>query len=217
MRYSNHILLFLLPLISCQPTVEKAIDINTTKSKNFNLDFGFILSFSDSEDLGNSKTFWNTILSKENNEIFKDSTTEFEIKNGFPKIRKTGNQFELLLYVNDRPNIEKLRMLVIKDNKIVKDELLPYFNSDPKDIDGDNKMEWVGIMNNYEMFGENYKYMPYNPILVYEYDDDGIRLDSTKTIQINTTVYEKFYGFLYSEDYKFEGNEKFETELAKYK
>jgi hypothetical protein len=191
-------------------------DNKTDISKTVNMGFGLELKFLESEDFGDFTTYWNTILLNGNFIVFSDSLTEFEIKNGFPKARKIGDQIEVLLYVNDRPSIEKLRMLVVQNNKIVRDELIPYF-TDPNDIDNDGIKEFVGVMSYYEMSGDSSMYMPYDPILVYEYNANGIKIDSSETVRINTIVYDKFYGYQYSEDYKFKGNERFETELTKHK
>ena len=91
------------------------------------------------------------------------------------------------------------------------------FATDFADVDNDGKLELVGIMSYYEMAGEDGNMMPYVPLLVYEYTDTGIKLDSIETQNVNIQVYNKFYGFDYSEKYEFKGNERFENELNKYK
>ena len=189
----------------------------TEKMTLINLDYGFKIAFNDSEDLSNFMTYWNTNLYKDNKLIFKDSITEFEINDKYPSIRKIGSNYEILLLVNDRPSIDKLMMLKIQDKNVISKKIIPNFNMKPKDIDSDGRLEVVGIMSYYEMSSKNGNMMPYLPILVYEYTDTGITIDSVTTKKINVRVYGKFYGYDYSEKYLFEGNERFVNELKKYK
>jgi hypothetical protein len=215
----------LLILISCNQTKTNS-DSNTTEQPNTkttdkviskDLGYGFIITFGDSEDFTDFKTYWNIKLYKNNVTIFSDTTTEFEIKSKYPSIRKIGQDYEILLFVNDRPSIDKLLILKTQGDNFISKDLIPYFEMSPKDIDSDGKLELIGIMSYYEMAGAGGNLMPYVPILIYEYTDSGIILDSTETKNVNIRVYDKFYGFDYSEKYEFEGNERFENELSKYK
>lgn len=191
-----------------------------TKSTNQliskDLGYGFKITFGESEDFGNFKTYWDTKLYKDDAMTFADTDNEFEITDQYPSIRKIGEDFELLLLLNNRPDIKQLLMLKIHGNQVVLKELIPHFKMSPRDIDADGKPELVGIMSYYQMEGENGNRMPYVPILVYEYTDLGITLDSAETKNINILVYDHFYGFDYSEEYEFQGNERFENELNKY-
>ncbi len=214
-----------LILISCSRTTPKfSKDIvvqpdtkQTEKLTSKDLDYEFKITYKESEDFTNFKTYWDTKLYIDNKLIFTDSLTEFEIKDKYPSIRKIGNDFEILLFVNDRPSIDKLMMLKIHEDIVNSKTLIPFFNMTPKDIDSDGKLEIVGIMSYYEMAGDDGNMMPYVPILVYNYTDSGITLDSTETKNVNVRVYDKFYGFDYTEKYEFEGSERFENELNKYK
>jgi hypothetical protein len=215
----------LLILISCNQTKTNS-DSNLTAQPETNLTdkliskdlgHGFKITFGDSEDFSDFMTYWDIKLYKANVKIFSDTTTEFEIKSKYPSIRKIGEDYEILLYVNDRPSIDKLLILKTQGDNIISKELIPYFEMLPMDIDSDGKLELVGIMSYYEMAGENGNMMPYVPILVYEYSDSGITLDSVETKNVNIRVYNKFYGFDYSEKYEFKGNDRFENELNKYK
>jgi len=190
---------------------------STDKLTSKDLGYGFKITFSESEDFTDFKTYWSTKLYKDNTIIFNDSTTEFEIKGKYPSIREIGNDYEILLFVNDRPSIEKLFMLKIHGDIVISKKMIPYFEMTPKDIDSDGKLELVGIMSYYEMVGEDGNMMPYVPILVFECTDSGITLDSAETKNVNIRVYDKFYGFDYSEKHEFKGNERFENELNKYK
>jgi len=212
-------------LVSCYQSNTKADSSKTLQSytkPNDNLTpkdlgYGFKITFGESEDFTDFKTYWDTKLYKDNKIIFNDSITEFEIKGKYPSIRKIGNDYEILLFVNDRPSIEKLYVLKIHGDNVISKDLIPYFEMLPKDIDSDGKPELVGIMSYYQMAGENYDMMPYLPILIYEYTDSGITLDSVETKNVNIRVYDKFYGFDYCEKYSFKGNERFDNELKKYK
>jgi len=219
------LILGFLILASCNQTNTKSDSNKTvrpdTKSTgkliSKDLGSGFKITFGESEDFTDFKTYWNTKLYKDNVIVFADSTTEFELKNKYPSIRKIGDNYEILLYVNDRPSIDKLLMLKTNGDIIISKELIPNFEMSPKDIDSDGKLELVGIISYYEMAGEDGNMMPYVPILVYEYTGSGITLDSVETKNVNIRVYNRFYGFSYNEKYEFKGNEKFENELNKYK
>lgn len=219
------LILGFLILISCIQANAKS-DANKTAQPETNptdkliskdLGYGFKITFGDSEDFTDFKTYWDIKLYKDNVTIFSDTTSEFEIKSKYPSIREIGEDYEILLYVNDRPSIDKLLILKTQGDSIISNDLIPYFEMLPKDIDSDGKLELIGIMSYYEMSGEGGNMMPYVPILVYEYTDSGITLDSAETKNVNIRVYDKFYGFDYSEKFEFKGNERFENELNKYK
>lgn len=178
------------------------------------LGYEFKLSFSEKEDFGSFKTYSKIKIFFHDHVVYRDSTTEFEISDKYPAIRKIRDKFEILLFVNDRPSIEKLEMLIIAKGKVLKKELLPNFAMSPRDIDNDGVLELVGIMSYYEMYENS---MPYDPILAYEYTNKGIKIDTIETKKINTRVYGKFYGFAYNAKYTFKGNDRFEKELRKYK
>jgi len=217
MKYLTVIILALIIFLTCGRVITHGNKDESKQPKTLNLEYGFRISFAESEDFDDFRLYWNTKIYLDDGVLFEDTTTMFEIKNHYPAIRKIGDRFEILLFVNGGPNIDKLRMLIIKNGKIITNELLPNFEMKPRDIDDDGVLESVGIMSYYEMFGDNYSFMPYDPILVYEYSANGIQLDSIQTEKVNMNVYGKFYGLKYNENLKFKGNEKFENELKKYK
>lgn len=226
MKLTKLILVFaFLILISCnQANTKSDLNINvqtdtksTDKLISKDLGYGFKITFCESENFTDFKTYWDTKLYKDNAFIYADSITEFEINSKYPSIRKIGNDYEILLLVNDRPSIEKFLILKTHLDNVISKDLIPFFQMSPIDIDSDGKLELAGIMSYYEMAGESGNMMPYVPILVYEYTDSGITLDSSETKNVNIRVYDKFYGFDYNEKYKFNGNERFENELNKYK
>ncbi|MBN2769480.1 MAG: hypothetical protein JXR90_02165 [Spirochaetes bacterium] len=179
------------------------------------LGYGFTIAFADSEEFKDFKMYFDISLYKDDKIVFVDSDYEFEINNNYPSIRKIGDNYEILLLVNDRPSINKLLMLIVNKDKSISKEIIPYFQMLPKDIDLDGKLELVGIVSDYEMQGED-NIMPYVPILVYEYTDRGILLDAIETKKANIRVYDSFYGFDYSEKYEFKGDIKFKNELNRH-
>jgi hypothetical protein len=201
-------------LIKSDPNKTAQTNANTdTTLTSIDLGHGFKITFGQAEDY----TDFKTKLYKDDALLFNDSITEFEVKDKYPSLRKIRNGYEMLLFVNDRPDIDKLLLLKIYNNTVASQAMIPYFEMVPKDVDADGKPELAGIMSYYQMGGENGHKMPYVPILVYEYTDWGITLDTVETKNVNRRVYGKFYGFEYSEKYEFKGNERFGKELNKFK
>ena len=204
-------------LFACSQKPNNNNQVSKDNSTVIKLEYGFSISFAGYEDFKTFKTYFKTKVYQNNVVVFTDSITEFEIKSNYPSVRKIGDKYELWLIVNDRPSIEKTKILTIDHSGNIKSDLIPFFEMAPKDIDDDGESELVGIMSYFEMSGENYDYMPYVPLLVYEYKATGVVLDSITTKKINSSIYGKFYGFDYNENYSFLGSERFTKELEKYK
>ncbi len=217
MKYYAVIIPVLIVFLTCGRAVKQENKGEFKPPKTLNLDYGFKISFADSEDFGDFRTYWKAKIYLDDKVLFEDTSDEYEIKNNYPSIREINDGFEILLYLNRKSWIDLLRMLVVKNDTLVKNELLPNLEMKPRDIDNDGVLEVAGIMSYYEMFGDNRSFMPYDPILVYEYTANGIQLDSTQTEKVNINAYGKFYGFEYNENLTFKGNEKFENEFQKYK
>ncbi len=188
--------------------------------KTIKLDFDFIVSVGQEEDFEKFKTYTYFQLTRNNTTIFIDSSlTEYEFGNNlFPIIIKTGNNsFELLFEINDRPNKNYLKRLFIKDNKLVRQEKLPTFESKPIDINQDGIKEYAGFWDYSQTWGENYSLTAYNPILYYSVTTTGLKLDSTLTRERNEMIYGNFYGFSFNEndEQPISVLEKFEQELKR--
>jgi len=224
---------FLTVLVSCNQTTKKETSDHLTTSltpaneeitsqdlKTIKLDFDFIVSVGQEEDFEKFKTYTFFQLTRNNATIYIDSSlTEYEFGNKlFPIIIKTGdNSFELLFEINDRPNKNYLKRLFIKDNKLVKQDKLPTFETKPIDINQDGITEYAGFWDHSQFWGENYSLTVYNPILYYSLTTEGLKLDSLMTRERNEMIYGNFYGFSYSEEFEIPISviDKFDEELKR--
>jgi len=225
MKNISIFIITLLFISSCNQTEKQKsenqsreqLDNSTANEKVINLDYGFKITFLENEEFTDNKIYWNTKIFFDSQVVFTDTKTLFEIKDNYPRIRKIGNKFEILFYENDSPSIDKIRMLIFSNGYLEKNERLPLFGMKPIDIDNDGVKELIGLLNASELWGDDTIYMPYNPILVYEFNENGILIDSSETIKINSDIYGSFYGFRYDSEIKFVNNENFYEALDKYK
>jgi hypothetical protein len=188
--------------------------------KTIKLDFNFIVSLGKEEDYEKFKTYKLFHLTRNNTTIFIDSLlTEYEFENKlFPIIIKTeDNSFELLFEINDRPNKNYLKRLIVKDNKLVRQDKLPTFEAKPIDINNDGITEYAGYWDYSQVWGDDNNLTAYNPILYYSITTKGLLLDSLLTIERNKMIYGEFYGFEFSEinAQSISVKEKFKQELKK--
>ena len=188
--------------------------------KRLPLPYGFEVKAGGYERLGHLETYTLVVVSRDGKEVFKDSSlTEYAFSHkSYPKVMPAGpGAFELLLQVNDRPNLDYLRRLRIERNALTKTDSLPIFIGGPADLDGDEALERAGYWGGGEVWGENDSLTAYNPILYYEESPGGLRLDSTLTREKNGAIYGEFRGF------DFNGNmpvpaarlEKFDREVRR--
>ena len=133
--------------------VEQNSDSETGNETTVNLKYGFRIVFSKNEDFETFKIYWDTKIYLDNEIVFIDSISEYEINEKYPSIRKFKNSFEILLNYNDRPSMNKLKQLVFSNGKLEKEEFLPYFKMNPRDIDNDGKLELAGILYASEFLG----------------------------------------------------------------
>jgi hypothetical protein len=115
----------------------------------------------------------------------------------YPIVNKIDtNTFELFFEQDDRPNKNTIRFFRIENDIVTSIKVLPTFFSKPSDLDGDGILEEAGSIDYSEEFGEKGKlYRTIDPILYYKLTNQGIKLDSAMTIERNTYIYGKFYGF----------------------
>jgi hypothetical protein len=222
--------IILTALISCNQTAKKinneptssvTIEINESTDqdlKTIKLDFDFVVSLGQEEDFEKFKTYTLFKLTRNNATIFTDnSLTEYEFGNKlFPIIIKTGdNSFELLFEINNRPNKNYLKRLIVKDNQLVGQDNLPTFESKPIDINNDGIKEYAGFWDYSQVWGDHNELTSYNPILYYSITQTGLRLDSLLTRQRNEMIFGDFHGFSFSEKYEqpISVTEKFEQEI----
>ncbi len=170
---------------------------NYQKTKK--LDNGFEIQVGDEEDYEKFKTYTLFKLSHNGSVIYMDSSlTEYEFGDKkYPIVFPLGrHKFEVLVEVNDRPNKNYLKLFRIESNKLIAVEQLPTFISYPSDLDSDGEIEYAGFWDYPQVSGDE---TAYNPILYYQLTDDGLKLDSTLTIEKNTVIYGKFSGYKFTE------------------
>jgi hypothetical protein len=197
----------------------QAKEIDSTSPKIINLDYGFTITFLKSTDYESFSTHKYTKIYKDNVLVYEDSTKAFEIKGNYPSVRKIGDKFELLFYVNDIPSIDYLNLIVIDQYKVIKNEFIPNPETSPKDFDSDGKLELVGLMCYVETAAKDngVVYISYIPILVYEIRNEGIILDSIETQKVNIDAYGKFHGYAISEEFFSTDLRRFENVMKKYR
>jgi len=204
-------------------TTLSLLTINKTREqKTIELDYGFKVTVGQGEDFGNFKTYMSFELSKNGKLIFADNPLiEYEFRDKFyPLITKIdSDKYELLFEVNDRPNKNYLKRLLVQKTLIVKEDKLPTFVAKPKDVDNDGIEEYAGFWDYAQRWGENYSLTAYNPIIYYSITKDGLQLDSTLTIKKNKEIYGGFHGFSFSEDVEqpVKVLENFKNEIEKLK
>ncbi|PKP47405.1 MAG: hypothetical protein CVT92_16995 [Bacteroidetes bacterium HGW-Bacteroidetes-1] len=129
--------------------------------------------------------------------VFKDeSTTEYIFgNNSWPQARKIENGiYEVVIEVFDAPDLNKLRAFYFRDNVLINSKVLPFFESQPEDINYDGIKEYFGVMHISDAH-ENPDSCYYNPVLYYKVSNNGIDLDSSLTIMMNKKIWGEFYGF----------------------
>lgn len=137
------------------------------------------------------------ICSVQGKVVFRpDSLQEFEFgKRPWPRIvRLNPRRYQFLLEQNNRPNKNNLLLLTIDGSRLMRQQVLPTFDSPPSNVDADKALEYAGILNYSEGLSNPAK-SNCNPILFYEVRSSGWVLDSAATIQVNRKLWGGFYGF----------------------
>ena len=215
------IFLILINWINCKPKVkpadktlssnkegtknEKVVDTTQKLSiKRIKLANELSINIDEEEDFDGFKTYAFIEVVHHNKIIYTDSTEEYEFGDKlYPIVNELDNDgYEVLLEINDRPNRNKLKYLKIQGGKIIADKELPTFIAKASNLDRDSLLESAGYWD-YAPATEsqnNISKTTYNPIIYYEWTNDGLRLDSTLTIQKNTEIYDTFKGFDFIDD-----------------
>jgi hypothetical protein len=83
------------------------------------------------EDTDNLKTFSNLSLLVGSTEVWQDSGSEYEMSKETPiYFRHIGDEnIEIIFVINDRPLKNKYRRIIVLNNKVVKNDSLPLFES----------------------------------------------------------------------------------------
>jgi len=170
--------------------------------KTIDLDFDFKVILGQEEGFENSKAYTYFKLVRNSNTIYIDSSlTEYDFGNDlFPIVLPIGdNSFELFFEINNRPNKNYLKRFFVKKNKLVRQDKLPVFEAESKDINNDGIKEYAGFWDYSQIWGEKDKFTVYNPILYYSVTKTGLQLDSILTRERNELIYGQFYGFSFNE------------------
>ena len=189
----------------------------TPDRKTIHLNYGFEVTVGKAEDFGNFETYSFFELSRNNKIIYSDSTFhEYEFYDElYPLVFKTGeNSYELLFEINDRPNKSYLKRLSVLNDMLSKEDRFPTFISEAKDLDLDGIKEFAGFWD----YSQSWDSLTvYNPIIYYEIKNDGLKIDSSLTIERNKLIYGGFHGFLYSskEEQSIKSLELFREEIER--
>ena len=181
------------------------IEIDPDLSSNFktiDLDFDFKVILGQEEDFETFKTYTYFKLVRNSNTIYIDnSLTEYNFGNDlYPIVLPTENDsFELLFEINNRPSKNYLKRFFVKNDKLVKQDKLPVFETKSKDINNDGIKEYAGFWDYSQIWGEDNKFTAYNPILYYSVTRTGLQLDTILTRERNELIYGQFYGFSFNE------------------
>lgn len=191
MKQSIHLLFFVICFFNCS-----ANNTQKTRFKEINLSDSVKITFPITKDYNENLTYMNIQIWVLNQKVFEDTTeTEYLFDDKeWPKVIRTSDGSHLLyLKIFDAPDFNKLYQYTISNSKILKTDVLPYFYQPAKEIDG--KKISYGILNIAETPCNNCDSCYYNPQLYYQFTENGILLDSTLTIKMNTEKWKGFYGF----------------------
>jgi hypothetical protein len=163
---------------------------------------------------------YNFLEIKQNGKLlFKDtSLTEYTVEDTlYPIIYGFKNHLELLIETENRPNKNLIYKCYIKNHKLVRIDTIPTFISVPKNLDIDENLEYAGIWDYSEVWGDSIEVTGYNPIIYYEITKEGIVIDSLTTIIENRKIYGNFYGFDDTNEIEFpyKENDKFSKEIER--
>jgi hypothetical protein len=161
-------------------------------AETIKLQFGFIIKARYRGESGYTEV-WH-----DNRKIFRDTIEEYKFdEKPYPMLNQVKpGTFELLMEFDNSPSKDLATFLRIENNKIVRNEQIPSFDTKPKTIDG--LLTYHSVWDNGEMWNEDGKrYTTYNPEIYYQFTPDGLKLDTALTILKNNEVYGRFDGFTY--------------------
>jgi len=131
-----------------------------------------------------------------------DSLLEFEFNiSSWPKFKRIDlTTFQILLELNDRPFKNKIIKLTVQNGRLIDNQTIPHFETEPKDFDNDGQLEFAGFLEFVEAFDTDTT--NYNPVLYFEDLDNGFQLDTQATMTMNIEIWGEFYGFEMRQDIK---------------
>lgn len=184
------------------PTTE-APSVVESQSETVQLLDGYQVKFLNKEALNDSISLFNSV------EILKGGTIVWEMHDSL-QFEKTNPSFPKLLSLNpeekvvflevcDRPRQNKVLILKLNGTKMLTWQVGPLFVGQPKNMDNDPQVEWAGMQEEPEIWEEKKQIrFPYDPMLYFQVDANGVKIDSALTVERNNAIYGDFFGFQYS-------------------
>ncbi|WP_461453481.1 hypothetical protein [Mucilaginibacter sp.] len=163
---------------------------NKNSSNILKLNYGFYIKADSAFNLGDFNTFRHIEIWRNNIKLLTDTGEEYEFyEKPYPIINKlNAGYFELLIEYNNRPFKDQLILFRIRENKIIKIDTVPTFDSTPKIFNG--LLVRAGNWFYGEEFDQNGKrYTSFEPKIYYKFTPNGIRLDSDITRAENRKIY----------------------------
>jgi hypothetical protein len=166
------------------------------------LEYGFQINGTDREYFDQYGVFTKLEVTRNGLQLFEhDYVEEFEIDNLESYVFKLDgqNSFELVFESTSPPAKPWLTLYRLENDKIVSMTKLPSMDVKPRNLDEDDFLEFAGYWSWIETYGPDQEYVSYNPLLVYEVTDTGIRIDSLLTMEINKEIWGNFEGYDFSD------------------
>ncbi len=137
----------------------------------------------------------------EDNLIYREDNSNFVSNFGILPIGRqiSNNRYELLLGFEDKRN-EKILRLIGTGNELLKQDTLPLFQGGHRDEDADGNAEFVGFLEKYPIYCTDCDSVYYNPLQIYEMQEDGFVLDKQACRAWIDEHYSDFYGFAPNSD-----------------
>ncbi len=164
---------------------------------------GFKVKFLNKEVLNDSISLFNSVEIMKGESIVWEmhDSLQFEKTNvSFPKLLSLNPEEKVVfLEVCDRPKQNKVLILKLNGTKMLTWQVGPLFVGQPKNLDNDPQVEWAGMQEEPEIWEEKKQIrFPYDPMLYFQVDASGVRIDSTLTVERNKAIYGDFFGYQYS-------------------
>jgi hypothetical protein len=166
------------------------------------LEYGFQINGTDREYFEQYGVFTKLEVVRNGTRLFEhDYIEEFEIETLESYVFKLDgeNSFELVFECTSPPSKPWLTLYRLENDKIISIKKLPSMDVKPINLDDDDLLEFAGYWNWSEVYGSDYEFISYNPLLFYEVTGEGIKIDSVLTVKTNEEIWGQFEGFEYSD------------------
>jgi hypothetical protein len=190
--------------------------------KLLTLDHGFYAEFSDKIGSDATEQYKYMRLSRNTGMVMVDSVHNYVIEEKmYPMvIPKKEDRFEILMEIKNDPEQNHLQWIFVDGDQLMNTGILPLFISGKFDINRDGRSELAGFTHFTEtLTRDGTQFTVYNPLLFYGITDNGLKLDSGLTREVNTRIYGEFRGFLYDKNAEFpvDATKRFDEEVRRIK